>query len=146
MARSKRPQQPEVGPPEWSAMTAVARIKDLLQRGRGMQSKQVPEEERKAWDMAVDSTMAAAFGRNSAEHVNAKSAIYSHRIAVVSDWGRGPDDYPQRLAKQLSAIEEYAKILEQRAEDETARAPKVEPPPPAVDTVLHILSRFSRVA
>jgi uncharacterized protein YukE len=87
-----------------------------------MQGRQVPQEERDAWDVAVDSTMASAFGRNSDEHLNAKSAIYPLTVAVVGSWGgRGPDDYPQRLAKQLSVIEEYVKILEQRAADENRK-------------------------
>jgi len=88
--------------------------------------------------------MASAFGRNSDEHRSAKSAIQPLHIPVVANWGAGPDDYPERLAKQLSVIDEYIKILEQRAADSPAPLPK--PEPSAIERVLHVVGKFHRVA
>src|SRR5260370_39222927 len=106
MARGRKSMPLEVGQPEWSASTAVNRVRDLLQRGRGLERRGAPKGDRQAWEVAVDSTMASAFGRNSDEHLSVESAIQGATVMMAGDW-ETPDDYPARLGKQLSVIEEY---------------------------------------
>jgi hypothetical protein len=56
------------------------------------------------------------------------------------------DDYPERLLRQLAQIREHIRMLEERLADEAGEQPSPPPEVSAVAKVLHVLSRFSRVA
>ncbi len=103
--------------------------------------------------------MANAFGRNSPQFEDVVQTIErSTRPAQVLNLAGGyedpfgafdaassvQDDYGERLANQLRALEQYAKQLEEKAEDEASQSPPRPVEVAAVNKVLHLISRFSR--